>query len=147
MTRRYRQAPILTIRHLWIRRLGAASGVLFLTVACTRQIYQPTNVRLDVPPGTSLQAVGDAIWRAGRSEEWRVTERHPGLARASRTVRAHRAVVEVAYDQATFSIRLLSAVNLDHDGTRIHKNYNAWIERLEDAITSEVASLATVPPP
>jgi hypothetical protein len=61
----------------------------------------------------------------------------PGVMRATLNLRTHVAVAEITYDAQHFAIRYVDSVNLQYDGTSIHKNYNSWIQNLERAISQQ----------
>ena len=63
----------------------------------------------------------------------------PGLVRGTLNLRAHQAVVDIPYDAQRFGIRYLSSSNLDYDGRSIHRNYNSWVQNLQNAIMAQPA--------
>jgi hypothetical protein len=61
-------------------------------------------------------------------------------------LRAHQAVVDIAYDTKSYNIRYKSSKGLlygeaDHtsgqETREVHKNYNGWIENLDNAIRTQ----------
>jgi hypothetical protein len=63
----------------------------------------------------------------------------PGLMRGMLNLRTHQAVVDIPYDTQRFSIRYVSSSNLDYDGNAIHRNYNSWVQNLQNAIVAQPA--------
>jgi hypothetical protein len=51
------------------------------------------------------------------------------------------AVVDIKYNTKTYSIIYKSSQNLDYDGKNIHSNYNGWIQRLNQAIQSQLSGI------
>lgn len=103
--------------------------------ACTRPIY---NVESRNFVGTAtLDVRRNQIMRAGAGLGWEMEPIRPGLIRATLHLRTHVAVTEIAYTAASFSIRYVDSINLQYDGTSIHKNYNGWILNLERAIMQQ----------
>jgi len=66
----------------------------------------------------------------------------PGLMRAPLDIRSHQALVDIPFDARRFSIRYVSSSNLDYDGVVIHRNYNGWVQNLQNAIVEQSASAA-----
>ena len=64
-----------------------------------------------------------------------------GYTSAFEMARDHRAVVDVRYDTKTYSIKYKDSSNLQYDGTSIHKNYNGWIQNLDNAIRARLTGL------
>ena len=117
--------------------LGAAPlALVALSLgACTRPIY---NVeRQNFTTSGTLDQRAEQIRRAGGGLGWQMSPVRPGVMRATLNLRSHVAVTEIAYDEQGFSIRYVDSVNLDYNGTSIHKNYNGWIENLERAISQQ----------
>ncbi|WP_149538286.1 hypothetical protein [Siccirubricoccus phaeus] len=83
--------------------------------------------------GTLAQRA-DQIRRAGTGLGWIIEPQGPGLMRGTLNLRTHQAVVDIPYDTQRFSIRYVSSSNLDYDGTVIHRNYNSWVQNLQNAI-------------
>jgi hypothetical protein len=118
--------------------LGAMAFVLI--AGCTsRPIYNVADAPV-VTSGkaASMQDVQGAIIRAGSSLGWKMSPAEPGLVVGRLDLRTHTAIVNVRYDVKTYSITYKESVNLDADGTNIHKNYNGWIENLDRGIRSEL---------
>lgn len=117
---------------------GALLIFVSLTFACKTAPVHDVN-RSDVPPGLSIDEVGDVIERAARQRGWSVVRQAPAHIVASIVVRGrHRASVDITFDQKAFSIRHRDSENLRYDGERIHRNYNSWILRLERTIRDEL---------
>ena len=58
-------------------------------------------------------------------------------------LRTHVAIVDVTYDTSTYSIQYVDSTNLNYNESKgtIHKNYNGWIQNLENAIQRELSAL------
>ena len=82
----------------------------------------------------SMQQVEQAITDAGRSLGWIMSAQGPGRMTGTLALRDHRAVVDIAYNSKTYSIRYKDSANLHYDGSSIHSNYNGWIENFDRAI-------------
>jgi hypothetical protein len=99
-------------------------------------------------PSTAIHAkvtqaqVRDAIIRAGTNIGWQMWEDSPGLVMGTTQQRSHTVNVAIPYDTNRFTIKYHSSVNMMEGkaGPRtIHRNYNRWVERLNNNITAEIA--------
>ena len=109
---------------------GLAAGALG-ACARTAPVYQGGG---EFVGRGSLAQRGDEIRRAGAQLGWVMESQGPGLMRGTLNLRTHQAVVDIPYDQRRFSIRYAGSTNLDYDGTSIHRNYNGWVQNLQNAI-------------
>ncbi len=91
----------------------------------------------------SLDDVRVAITRAGTGLGWVMIEEQPGVIRGTLRLRTHVAIVDVSYDTSTYSIQYVDSTNLNYNESKgtIHKNYNGWIENLDNAIRRELSAL------
>ena len=123
------------------RRFVAAivwCGLLVAAGCRTATVHNVQRAALGAPATATPAELSEAIWAAGRREGWRVREVEPGKLRAEKTVRTHRALVDIDYDATAFSITLVEANDLLYDGTSIHKTYNVWVAQLEKSIQDEI---------
>ena len=51
------------------------------------------------------------------------------------------AKVDINYNTKTYSITYKDSSDLDYDGTKIHKNYNGWIQNLDNAIKVQLSAI------
>jgi hypothetical protein len=93
------------------------------------------------PADVALEQVTTAIKQAGAGLGWQMIDKGPGKIEGRLNLRAHIAVVSITFDTKNFSIFYEDSTNLNYDGTRIHKNYNGWIQNLEKAILARTAKL------
>jgi hypothetical protein len=119
-------------------RIAVALLLLIGAVACTRTapIY---NVSSDTfsTPSAPLAERATQIKRAGVGLNFAMEEVGPGKIKATYNARGHQAVIMVSFNQSTFSLQYVSSVDLDYDGSNIHKNYNSWVQNLERAIKAQ----------
>jgi hypothetical protein len=114
--------------------IGAAG---LAACARTAPIYNVSNASF-VGHGSMAQR-NQQIKRAGAGLGWIMEDVGPNLIRATLNLRTHQALVDIRYDQGGFSMRYANSTNLDYDGTMIHRNYNGWVQRLEQHIIAESA--------
>ena len=91
----------------------------------------------------TLAQRADQIRRAGASLGWVMESHGPGLMRGTLNLRSHQAVVDIPYDTRRFSIRYVSSSNLDYNGAVIHRNYNSWVQNLQNAIVVQSGAVAS----
>jgi hypothetical protein len=111
--------------------LGAVAG-------CTRTapVYNVTSDNFSTP-SAPLSERAAQIKRAGVGLRFAMEDAGPGKIKATYNARGHQAVVMVSFNQSSFSIQYVSSLDLDYDGSNIHKNYNEWIQNLERAIKAQ----------
>jgi hypothetical protein len=72
---------------------------------------------------------------------WSCNVVNEGLIEASLSVRQHRALAQIPYSAGNYSIVYQDSQMLDYNGKRntIHRNYNRWVNNLDDAISKRLA--------
>jgi hypothetical protein len=120
--------------------LTSLLSLVFLFGACrSAPIYNVAHSPIKMyKPDYTATDVEKAIMKAGLSQGWKMAAVSPGTIRGTLDIRAHQAVVVVRYDTKEYSINYESSQNLDHYQGQIHKNYNAWIRHLDNAIQREL---------
>lgn len=88
-----------------------------------------------------MQDIQKAIIRAGASLGWNMKPAGAGSMIGTLHLRKHVAVVDIRYNAKTYSILYKDSQNLDYDGSTIHNNYNGWIQNLNRAIQTQLATL------
>lgn len=89
----------------------------------------------------SMENIQKAIIRAGASLGWNMKPAGEGAMIGTLHLRKHVAVVDIRYNTQTYSILYKDSQNLDYDGTNIHSNYNGWIQNLNRAIQTQLATM------
>ncbi|MFV8782808.1 hypothetical protein ACNKU7_10340 [Microbulbifer sp. SA54] len=115
-----------------------------LLAACTSHplmnVYDRTVPnRYDGQPQTSA-TVEKAIFTGCLDKGWVCREVTPGHIEASISVRKHRATADINYSEKSYSIAYKDSYLLDYNGRKntIHRNYNRWINNLEQAISKNL---------
>ena len=126
------------------KTLAVVMATLLMT-ACAPTMVRNVN---DAPVVSnkaplSLDDVRVAITRAGTGLGWIMIEEQPGLIKGTLKLRGHEAIINVAYDTSNYSIRYVDSTNLNYNESKgtIHKNYNGWIQNLDNAIQRELSAL------
>jgi hypothetical protein len=90
----------------------------------------------------SAADISKAIVRAGSSLGWIMKPvKGENELIGVLNLRKHMAKVSVKFTNEFYSIKYLDSVNLNYDGTNIHKNYNGWISNLDKAIQTQLGLL------
>lgn len=87
----------------------------------------------------TLAQRADQIRAAGAILGWRIESEGPGLLRGTLLLRTHQAVVQIPYDTQRFAIRYVSSTNLNFADGMIHRNYNSWVQNLQNTIIQQSA--------
>ena len=125
-------------------RIAIRIGMVFLLFlgACTEDKVMDVPTELhSAPEAASLTQIQAAVHKAGARLGWGMKRMSAGRMEGRLAVRDHVAVVEIAFDETTFSITYRDSINLDYDGKSIHPKYNGWIANLRKAIVKEVSRL------
>ncbi len=125
-----------------VRVVLATAFIVVLLAGCrSAPVRNVDSATLVTPSNASytLSDVSQAIVRAGVGLGWRMKKTKPGHIIGTLLIRDHRAVIDITYDKETYSIQYQDSSNLNYTGTEIHKNYNGWIIRLEQAIQSQLS--------
>jgi hypothetical protein len=120
-----------------LKVLAAVTTAAMLMVGCrTAPILNVKDAPVNVAVGqsASLATVEQAIIRAGIGLGWAMKVEKPGLIIGTLNLRDHTAVVEIPYSTTSYSILYRNSVNLDQQGDAIHKNYNGWVQNLDQGI-------------
>lgn len=117
--------------------ISALALVLVAGCSTSQPVMNMTNNQ--VPPSLGESDVSRSIINAGVSKRWVMREERPGLITGHIQVRQHQANISIPYNTANYSINYVSSVNLDDKGKgKIHRNYNRWINGLNQAIQLEL---------
>ena len=64
----------------------------------------------------------------------------PGHIIGTLNIRDHIAIVDITYNSDSYSITYKDSTNLNYNGTNIHRNYNNWINNLDNAIKVQLSN-------
>lgn len=125
-------------------KISVMVAVLFTLGSCrTAPIYNADKISLKNVETHKLsqKQVEGAILKSCEALRWRAKVSKPGVISAIYQGRGYMAVVEIPYDSQQFSIIYKESENLNENGGMIHKNYNVWVQNLEQRIRTEIAML------
>lgn len=116
---------------------------MFVMIGCVAPLKNITESAITTgsEKSASLTDLGEAVVKAGGSLGWRMQRIKPGHIVGTLFLRSHMAAVDITFDEDTYSIMYKNSSNLNYDGKEIHRNYNGWIKRLDDAINREFSML------
>ncbi|WP_019895149.1 hypothetical protein [Hydrogenovibrio halophilus] len=92
---------------------------------------------------SSAEEVKEAIKQAGVGLGWIITEKDNNALQGTLNLRTHQAIVSIPYSAKEYSIVYQSSVDLDYDPQKntIHKNYNSWVQNLNNRIQVQLSGL------
>jgi hypothetical protein len=126
--------------NMLLRALLVAAA-LALAAGCTsRPVMNVQAEPVVVTPGKTATAEDllNANMPAGARLGWAMQPPGPGVVAGTLNLRTHSAVIDVEYNTKTYNIVYRSSTNLDAGNGQIHKNYNGWIQNLNNAIHREL---------
>jgi hypothetical protein len=127
-----------------LQRIAIFGLALFIISCTTQPIMNVQQAPINASkPNPQLEEVGKAIIRAGTGLGWQMTQQKPGLIQGRLALRTHVAVVDIKYNNKSYSIDYKDSTNLNYDAAsgQIHRNYNGWIQNLDKAIQNQLATL------
>jgi hypothetical protein len=120
----------------------ACAVTLSLSACTTQPIMNVTEAQVVTSKSNpSLDEIRQAIIRAGTQLGWQMKAERPGHIVGSLSLRTHVAVVDIDYDRKSYSIKYKDSTNLEYNGSTIHRNYNGWIQRLDQGIKSQLSGI------
>ena len=116
-------------------------ATLVLAGCASKPIYNVSNAPITTSSGTPTESQTiKAIIRAGSSLGWVMRKEAPGHIIGTLNIRDHIAIVDITYNSDSYSITYKDSTNLDYNGTNIHRNYNNWINNLDNAIKVQLSN-------
>ena len=117
------------------------AAALMLAAGCTsRPVVNVMAEPIVVTPGKTATSdnVREAITRAGAGLGWTMRPGAPGVVNGTIPLRGNTAAVDVEHNTKSYNIVYRSSTGLDAGNGQIHKNYNGWVENLNNAIRREL---------
>ena len=114
------------------------AALVFLAGCKSNPVYNVDNAPIDVSAKHSSKQIKKAIITAGSSLGWKMKEKKKGHIVGTLFLRKFVAIVDVRYNNKSYSITYKDSKNLNYDGKNIHKNYNGWIKNLDRRIQSHI---------
>ena len=129
-----------------MKQIILIASVLLILVACTsKPIYnvKPSVVVTGSGKTPSLEQVRKAVASAANIKEWTTVDLNDNQMIVTHRTRSHMAQVVVVYSEKSFSIDYKGSEMMRYDGDRIriHRSYNKWVKKLENAIKRSLDGL------
>lgn len=126
-----------------VKRISLALALSALLGAGSAQALSPIENIVDAPitGNPSLEAVKDAIIRAGAKRNWAMKSIGPGQLQAMQSSRGLMALVDIKFSRTSYSITYNSSDKLKYKDGKIHKRYNQWVANLSSDIQLELFTL------
>lgn len=121
--------------------IAAGIAVALLGGCRSAAVYNVQQAPVAANKAITMEDMQKAIVRAGAGLGWQMKVVQPGLIEGTLRLRSHMAAVDIKYDTKAYSITYKDSSNLDYDGTNIHKNYNGWIQNLDNGIRVQITNL------
>lgn len=122
--------------------------LLMLTLLFAGCRTAPIHNVTDAPVNANVENhtaadVKKAIFRAGAGLGWHIKESGPGKLIGTLHLRKHMAKIDIPYTKDGYSLLYSDSNQLNYNSERgeIHKNYNGWIQNLDQAIQSQLMGL------
>ena len=114
------------------------AALVFLAGCRSNPVYNVDTAPIDVSAKHSSKQIKKAIITAGSSLGWKMKEKKKGHIVGTLFLRKFVAIVDIRYNNKSYSITYKDSKNLNYDGKNIHKNYNGWIKNLDRRIQSHI---------
>ncbi|MCP4286873.1 MAG: hypothetical protein GY792_20915 [Gammaproteobacteria bacterium] len=129
------------------RKLIAVLSIAITTLALTGCPHQADVYNVEDASivanvsNVSATDVRKAIIRAGGALGWNFKDTGPNMLEGTLHLRSHIAKVDIPYGKDSYSILYKDSTNLRYDGSKIHSNYNGWIQNLQKSIQVQLNTL------
>ena len=121
------------------RRLLIAILCVSALAGCSRT--QPVhNVSETLNIHYSDVQVKNAILQAGADRQWVMQAAQPGVINGHLAQRGHAADIRITYSGSQYQINYVGSQNLLAGSGKIHRNYNRWINNLDNQIQLRLAA-------
>ncbi len=117
------------------------AALVFLAGCRAAPIYNVTSAPIEVTNKHSSKDIRKAIQAAGIGLGWIMKAKKAGHIVGTLNLRTFTAIVDIRYNNKTYSITYKDSVGLNYDGTNIHKNYNGWIQNLNRHIQAQLSTI------
>ena len=108
------------------------------------EIYNVKDAPVTSASGAKLTSaqVQKAIISAAAGLGWQPRKEGGNVVIATLNVRKHMAQIQIPFSATSYSILYKDSQNLRYDAaaSTIHKNYNGWIQRLQNTINANIAA-------
>jgi len=110
-----------------------------LMSGCAPRTAPIQNVSQTVGQNYSDSQMQRAIVEAGAANHWVISPAGPGVMKGQLAERGHTADIRITYTANSYRIDYVSSTNLKAGSGQIHRNYNRWIQNLNQGIQTRLA--------
>lgn len=110
-----------------------------LMTGCAPRTAPIQNVSQTVGQSYTDSQMQRAIVEAGAANHWVVSPAGPGVMNGQLSERGHTADIRITYTANSYRIDYVSSTNLKAGSGQIHRNYNRWIQNLNQGIQTRLA--------
>jgi len=132
-------------RHIKQFAFALMVAAALVLVGCkSAPIYNVSDAPVDAnTKNLTTENVKKAIIRAGVGLGWQIKEAGPGKLVGTLLLRKHMAKIDIPYSEKGYSLlyRDSNQLNYKPETGEIHKNYNGWIQNLDQAIQAQLLTL------
>ena len=129
---------------LKISVITIAISLIFLSGCRSMRIVPVVNIQnsaIEVDGKYSKSDVKKAIITAIKGQGWGIQSKKGNHIVAVLFVRQITATIDIKFNKKSYSITYKDSTKLNYDGTKIHRNYNTWIQNLDNRIQTELSSI------
>ena len=119
-------------------------SLIFLSGCRSMRIVPVVNIQnstIEVNGKYSKADVKKAIITAVKGQGWGIQNKKGNHIVAVLFVRQIKATIDIRFNTKSYSINYKNSSNLSYDGTNIHRNYNTWIQNLDNRIQAELSNI------
>ena len=121
-----------------------AVSLIFLSGCRSMRIVPVVNIQnstIEVNGNYSKSDVKKAIITAVKGQGWGIKTKKGNHIVAVLFVRQITATIDIRFNKKNYSITYKDSSKLSYDGTNIHRNYNTWIQNLDNRIQAELSNI------
>ena len=118
--------------------------LIFLSGCRSMRIVPVVNIHnssIEVDGKYSKNDIKKAIITAVKGQGWGIQSKKRNHIVAVLFVRQITASIDIRFNKKSYSITYKDSTNLNYNGTKIHRNYNTWIQNLDNRIQTEISSI------
>ena len=107
----------------------------------TVPIVNIQNSTIEIDGKYSKGDVKKAIITAIKGQGWGIQSKKGNHIVAVLFLRQITAAIDIRFNKKSYSITYKNSSKLNYNGTKIHRNYNTWIQNLDHRIQTELSSI------
>lgn len=117
-----------------INKPALALFAVVLTLSGCSRTEPVRNINQTVSTRYSNEQIEKAILQAGLTRQWVMHVVQPGVITGHLDQRSHKVDIRITWHAGEYSINYVGSDNLLAEKGHIHRNYNRWVNRLDQDI-------------